>query len=96
MPALQALHAETGVRIIGVNILESRPIVAQWIATNDITFDILLDLQGQVITDYQLRGQPSTYVVSPDGIITHIFYGPITMGALREALSTHRGNGFGT
>jgi len=86
MPALQALHDETGIRILGVNIGEQRSVVAQWIAANNITFDILLDPQGRVAQDYQLRGQPSTYVISRDGIITHIFYGPVSMRDLRHAL----------
>ena len=93
MPALQALHDETGVPLLGVNMAEQRPVVAQWIATNGITFDILLDPQGQVSRDYQLRGQPSTYVIAPDGIITHIFYGPVSMRDLRRALDTHEANG---
>jgi hypothetical protein len=42
---------------------------------------------------YRLRGQPSTYVVAPDGIITHIFYGTVSMAALQDALATHEMNG---
>jgi len=93
MPALQELHAETGVRIIGVNMGEKRATVAAWVAENDITFDIVLDPQGLVSQTYRLRGQPSTYVVAPDGIITHIFYGTVAMAALQDALVTHEMNG---
>jgi peroxiredoxin len=90
MPALQALHDESGVQVIGVNIAESRSVVEQWIAENGITFDIVLDPQGQVSGQYRLRGQPSTYVVAPNGIITHIFYGAVSMDALRNALDTQQ------
>jgi peroxiredoxin len=93
MPALQELHDETGVRIIGVNMGEERATVVEWIAENGITFDIVLDLQGQVSQMYRLRGQPSTYVVAPDGIITHIFYGTVSMAALQDAIATHEMNG---
>jgi peroxiredoxin len=93
MPALQDLHDETGVRIIGVNMGEEHAIAAAWIAENGITFDIVLDPQGQVSQTYRLRGQPSTYVVAPDGIITHIFYGTVAMAALQDALATHEMNG---
>jgi peroxiredoxin len=89
MPALQDLHEETGIRIIGVNMGESRSTVEQWIAENGITYDIVLDLQGQISQAYRLRGQPSTYIVAPDGIITHIFYGAVAMDALQNALATH-------
>jgi peroxiredoxin len=93
MPALQDLHDETGVRIIGVNMGEERAVVAAWIAENGITFDIVLDPQERVSQMYRLRGQPSTYVVAPDGIITHIFYGTVSMAALQDALATHEMNG---
>lgn len=93
MPALQDLHDENDVRIVGVNMGEARAVVAEWIAENDITFDIVLDLNGQVSQMYRLRGQPSTYVVAPDGIITHIFYGPVSIDALQTALATHEMNG---
>lgn len=89
MPALQAIHDESGVRILGVNMVEQRFVVEQWITTNRITFDILLDPQGRIVEEYRLRGQPSTYVIAPDGIITHIFYGSVSMDALRNALATH-------
>ena len=84
MPALQDLHDETNVRILGINMGEQRSIVEEWITANAITFDILLDPQGQVSFDYRLRGQPSTYVVAPDGIISHIFYGPVPMGCVTK------------
>ena len=93
MPALQDLHDATGVRIIGVNMGEARAVVAEWIGENGITFDNVLDPNGQISQMYRLRGQPSTYVVAPDGIITHIFYGPVSIDALRNALATHDLNG---
>jgi peroxiredoxin len=89
MPALQDLHEATGVRIIGVNMGESHSVVEQWIAENGITYDIALDPQGQVAEAYRLRGQPSTYIIAPDGIITHIFYGAVVMDMLTDALATH-------
>jgi peroxiredoxin len=93
MPALEELHETTGVRIVGVNMGEQPATVAEWIAENDITFDIVLDPFGQVSQMYRLRGQPSTYVVAPDGIITHIFYGAVSMDVLQNALATHEMNG---
>jgi peroxiredoxin len=90
MPALQELYEETGVHIVGINIAEQPAIIAQWIEANNITFDIVLDPQGQIAQDYHLRGQPSTYVVAPDGIITHIFYGSVSISTLRKALDTHK------
>lgn len=87
MPELQTLHEETGVHILGINIGESREVAAAWVEALGLTFDILLDPQQRVYRDYRVRGQPSTYVIAPDGIITHIYFGPTTAETLRGALT---------
>lgn len=90
MPELQALHEEAGVRVVGVNLGEAREVVARWVDDLDLTFDIALDdMHWHVATDYRVRGYPSTFVIDSDGIITHIFYGPVTQDTLKNALNTH-------
>lgn len=90
MPELQSLHEETGVSILGINIAEPRPVIAQWIERFGLTFEIVLDPNGRIYTDYRLIGQPTTYILNPDGIITHIFYGSTTADALQRAIDTHQ------
>lgn len=90
MPALQTLRDETSsdqLEILGVNLGENAETIAGWKATYQLTFPLILDLDGRIAGDYRLRGQPTTVIVSPDGIITHIFYGPVTARMLREALN---------
>jgi peroxiredoxin len=92
MPALQAIydvHKEAGLRILAINLGETAETTQAWSQEMQLTFDILLDPYQEVARLYQLRGQPSTYVVSPDGIITHIFYGPTSEAALRDALAPY-------
>lgn len=90
MPALQTLRDETPsdqLEILGVNLGESVETIADWKASHQLGFPLVLDLDGRIARDYRLRGQPTTVIVSPDGIITHIFYGPVTARMLREALN---------
>lgn len=89
MPELQTLHSTGTAHIIGINIGEREQDVVAWVDALGLTFDILLDEKQHVYADYQVRGQPATYVITPDGIITHIFFGPTTANALQRALSTH-------
>lgn len=90
MPELQALHDDTGVQIIGANLGEPRAAVARWVSDLGLTFDIALDdAHLHVATDYRVRGYPSTFVIDSDGIITHIFYGPVTRDTLEHALNAH-------
>ncbi|MBZ0274952.1 MAG: TlpA family protein disulfide reductase [Anaerolineae bacterium] len=91
MPDLQALyaaHQADGLRILAVNLGETPAAMRPWRDELGLTFDLLLDPQGDIAGMYHLRGQPSTYVIAPDGIITHIFYGPTTQTALEAALGS--------
>jgi peroxiredoxin len=95
MPALQAVYEaykDHGLRILAVNLGESREVASRWANEMRLTFDILLDPTQAIGSLYQLRGQPSTYVISPDGIITHIYYGPTSEAALKQALAPYFSN----
>lgn len=90
MPALQHLfeqHQQDGLRILAINLGEPASVVRAWMRDMGLTFDVALDAHGEVSRIYRLRGQPSTYVVSPQGIITHIFYGPVSAETLENALA---------
>lgn len=90
MPELQRLYVEAGgegLQIIGVNTGEPAALVRGWRETFGLTFPLVLDPDGAVSELYRLRGQPSTYVIDRTGMITHIFYGPVDFGTLRQALS---------
>ncbi len=88
MPDLQAFHeAHPAVRVVAINLGEARAAVVDWAAQFGLTFDVALDSDQSIATRYRLRGQPSTYVVSPGGVITSIFYGPTTRSALEAALA---------
>ena len=85
MPQLQGLYEaypEGDLRVIGVNLGEERGRAERF----NLTFDLVLDPAGEIASLYRLRGQPSTYVVSADGVITDIFYGPVTLAQLQAAL----------
>lgn len=92
MPELQRFydaHKVEGLRIIAVNIGETPQVVGKWARALGLTFDIGLDSTQSVGALYQLRGQPSTYIISPGGVITDIFYGPIPQNSLQDALTPY-------
>jgi peroxiredoxin len=86
MPELQALYDqyEDDIRILGVNLGESPQSVAQWIDEFDLTYDILLDPVQSVAQHYQIRGQPSTYVLDTQHMIRAIYYGSVSMEQLEN------------
>lgn len=90
MPELQAFHdAHPGVRLLAVNLGETRSLIVDWVARFRLTFDIVLDSDQSIASLYRLRGQPSTYIVSPGGVITAIFYGATTRQTLEAALEPY-------
>ena len=92
MPTLQTIYDDykaKGLHILAVNLGEPSGIVAEWVQALHLNFDILMDRNQQISSLYWLRGQPSTYVVSPSGVITQIYYGPVDVNALRNALAPY-------
>ena len=89
MPAIEAVYAryrDQGLRVLAVNLGEPASAAAQWTSDLGLNVDVVLDPNGAIASLYRLRGQPSTYVVAPTGVITQIFYGPTTEAALESAL----------
>jgi peroxiredoxin len=84
----QALDPRT-TRIVAINVGESKTQVTRWLAERDLTLPVALDETLAITNAYQLRGQPTTFIVAPDGTISHIIFGAATEDQLRAALN-HR------
>jgi len=92
MPILQQLYENTpNLRILAVNIGESPATIRQWQESTGLTYDLLVDTHQEIAAAYQLRGQPSTYIIAPDGMITDIFFGPANEQALVTAIQRSAG-----
>jgi peroxiredoxin len=92
MPMLEEVYrdaAPKGLRLLAVNLGETPATARRWAGSLGLTFDLLSDPRGDIAALYALRGQPSTYIISPSGIITAIFYGPASGDALRGALAPY-------
>jgi peroxiredoxin len=90
MPELQAVYEKyraKGLHLLAVNLGESPDVTRKWVQSLALTFDVVLDESQTVANLYYLRGQPSTYVVSPEGVITEIFFGPIERSRLESAIA---------
>lgn len=79
-------NRQNGLKVLAINLGESEAVVRNWVNSLGLTFEVVLDPEQRIASLYRLRGQPSTYVVSPEGIITHIFYGPTTAESLQSAV----------
>ena len=90
MPELQQLydlHENDGLRIVAVNLAETEADVLAWRDTFDLTFELVLDPEQTLARRYAFRDPPSTFIIAPDGSISHIFFGPVSEEHLRTAIN---------
>lgn len=90
MPAIQAYYAANqanGLTVLGVNAQEDKNTVSRFIEANGFTFPILLDSQGDVASQFQVRSYPTTLVVDRTGTIHTIHNGLITMDQLESIVT---------
>jgi peroxiredoxin len=91
MPAIQRAFEQfepDGAVVLAVNLTaqDSREAAATFAAEHGLTFQILLDIDGEVARLYQNRALPSSYFIGPDGVIREIVIG----GPMAEALIATR------
>ena len=89
MPHLEAAyeaHSDAGLIVLGVDQLESPPLVARFVEEFGLTFPIPLDRDGKVSAAYQARALPTSFFVDADGIIRDAFTGPMTAGLIESKL----------
>jgi peroxiredoxin len=78
MPELQAFYEDTGITVIGVNLAEDEELIAAWIRDYGITYPIALDPKEEIYSLYHIMGQPTTFVINPDGLIVELILGETT------------------
>lgn len=89
MPILEEIYETNAenIAIIAVNLGESPSTVTRWVNEQGFTYEILIDSNMQIEALYNLLAPPSTYIISPEGVISNIFYGPTTTDTLQSAIN---------
>lgn len=92
MPELQSAYeayGESDLVILGLNRDEDPEVVADFLANEldvQITFPILLDEHAVVGDGYGVINLPTTYFVNPDGVVTGVHRGPLTLQQIEDFL----------
>lgn len=105
LPDLQAIYEETGanqgdVVILGVanpatdehpgNADVSAGMVGSFLNGLGVTYPTLLDETGDVLSDYQVTGFPTTVVIGPDGKLVKYVPGAVSKGVLENYIDVAR------
>lgn len=99
IPQLQALHnkfAPSGFKVIGISVDESgTPAVAQFVATNKITYPVEIDAEGHITDLLHTSVLPTSVLIARDGRVLWRSVGamtpndvPAVEGMIEKALQT--------
>jgi len=90
MPEFQKAHLSLNhkVKIIGINLAESKEKVDAYVKAHDLGFPIVLDDFGNVSQEYEVLHLPVTYFITPDGIIREkVFGGGVTQEMIEAKIN---------
>ncbi len=77
-PFLNSLHSEfkdQGLKILGVNLDEEKPLAHEFLIKYPAAFTIANDASGQCATKFAVKGMPSSYLIDRQGIVHHVHLG---------------------
>jgi len=74
MPSMNQAHKKLrkdNVIILAINVGEDENTIFEFTGNYPVDFPLLMDQDGKVIKSYPVMGLPTTYIINPEGIVTH-------------------------
>lgn len=74
MPSLERAWTQLknkDVVVLAINVGENADVIFEFTGTYPMSFPLPMDVDGTVIKQYPVTGLPTTYVINPDGMVTH-------------------------
>lgn len=74
MPSLERAWQklkDRNVIVLGVNVGEDADTLFEFTGSYPMSFPIPMDREGKVVKNYPIVGLPTTYIISPAGMVTH-------------------------
>lgn len=90
LPALQQFadeQGDDGAVVLAVNPIDTPEQVTAFLIENDITLDdvpVLMDSDAFLYRRYGIQFFPTTYVINPDGIVSDLKFGEVTVDDLYD------------
>ena len=91
MQALEPVYRQyrdRGLAILAVNVLQPLETVRPFVQKLEISYEVLLDPQGEVTRDYRVMGLPMTFIVDRQGVIRARIVGESTPEVFERAIAT--------
>lgn len=90
MTALEPVYRQyrdRGLVILAVNVLQPPETVRPFVSQLGISYDVLLDWQGEATRRYQVMALPVTYLIDRQGIVRARFIGESTPDVFAKEIS---------
>ncbi|HOW74566.1 MAG TPA: TlpA disulfide reductase family protein [Candidatus Competibacteraceae bacterium] len=91
MQALEPVYRQyrdRGLVILAVNVMQPLETVQKFVQEIGISYETLLDRQGEVMRRYQVMGLPMTYIIDRQGIVRARIIGESTPEVFTQAISS--------
>ncbi len=89
MAALEPIYRQRrdqGLRLLAINIMEDPDAVRAFVQKLGLSFEVLLDPEGEVMRRYGVMGLPATFMVDRQGIIRRRIMGESTPEIFEAAI----------
>ena len=80
-------HHDQGLVILAINVMQPPETVQKFVDKLGISYETLLDQQGEVMRRYQVMGLPVTYLIDRQGIVRVRIIGESTPEVFTQAIS---------
>jgi len=81
-------HHERGLVILAVNVMQPPETVRKFIQELGVSYDVLLDQQGEIMRSYRVMGLPMTFIVDRQGVIRARIVGESTPQVFERAIAS--------
>lgn len=79
-------HSADGFVVLAINSQEAQSTVNTFISSTGFTFPVLLDSQGDVMGQYNVRALPTSFIIDRDGKVSYIHTGEINRQQLDQVV----------
>lgn len=90
MPMIEAAyqqHQKDNLVVLGINMREDSPTIAKFLQDKQVSWPILLDLQGKVVSLYNVVGYPTSIFIDRKGVIRAIQVGSLDSASFPNQLA---------
>ena len=92
MPAMNALADNRSLRILAVNVGESKGTARNWAETLGLQYAVLPDPASTIAKRYQIRGLPTGFLINAGGRVVRVYFGSVGIERLRRDIARYAPN----